>query len=156
MASYVYGNTVRKEVEVIQKPVEKQPKEISQRVRKNRSKALHMSRGYVLFLAIAAIVALFTCVQYLQLQSEITSRSKHITTLQQELENAKEANTTKYNAVMNSMNLEEIRDRAMNELGMVYAADNQIVEYKNPTSNAVMQYSSIPESGIIASSDVID
>ena len=60
MASYVYGNTVRKDVTVIQKP-EKQPKEISQRVRNNRTKALHMSKRYVVFLAIAASVALFAC-----------------------------------------------------------------------------------------------
>ena len=83
----------------------KQPKEVSQRVRTNRTKALHMNRGYVAFLAVAAFVALFACMQYLQLQSEITNRSKNITSLQQELVDAKEANTTKYNAVMNSMNL---------------------------------------------------
>ena len=94
MASYVYGNTVRKDVTVIQKP-EKQPKEISQRVRNNRTKALHMSKRYVVFLAIAASVALFACVRYLQLQSEITERSKHITAMQIELEDAKEENTTR-------------------------------------------------------------
>ena len=107
MASYVYGNTVRKDVTVIQKP-EKQPKEISQRVRKNRTKALHMSRGYVVFLAVAAMVALFACVKYLQLQSEVTNRSKHITAMQHELADLKESNTTRYNAIVNSMNLEEI------------------------------------------------
>ena len=103
-----------------------------------------------------AVVALVVCVQYLQLQSEITSRSKHITSLQQELESAKEANNTKYNAIVNSMNLEEIRDREMNELGMVYADAEQVIEYKDPTSNTIMQYSSIPESGVVASSDVVE
>lgn len=156
MASYVYGNTVRKEAVHAPESVEKQPKVISRRVRKNRNKALHMNRGYVVFLSVAAIAALFACVRYLQLQSEITSRSENITSLQRELENAKEANTTKYNAVVNSMNLEEIRDRAMNDLGMVYATAEQVIEYTNPTSNSVMQYSSIPESGIVASSDVVE
>ena len=155
MASYVYGNTVRKELQpVVQRPP-KEPKKVSQRVQKNRSKALHMSKGYVLFLAVAAVVALFVCVQYLQLQSEITNRSKNITSLQQELANAKEANTTKYNAIVNSMNLEEIRDKAMNELGMVYATTEQVIEYQSPTSNLVTQYESIPESGIVASSDQV-
>ncbi len=154
MASYVYGNTVRKDVTVIQKP-EKQPKEISQRVRKNRTKALHMSRGYVVFLAVAASVALFACVQYLQLQSEITERSKSITAMQLELENAKEENTTRYNAIVNSMNLEVIRDKAMNELGMVYAEAGQVIEYQNPANHLVTKYANIPESGIVASSEQV-
>ena len=150
MASYVYGNTVRKDVNVVQKP-EKQPKEISQRVRSNRTKALHMSRGYVVFLAIAASVALFACVRYLQLQSEITERSKNITAMQIELEDAKEENTTRYNAIVNSMNLEVIRDKAMNELGMVYAEAGQVIEYQNPANHLITQYANIPESGIVAS-----
>lgn len=155
MASYVYGNAVRKEATVPQRPAEK-PKEISQRVRKNRSKALHMSKGYVVFLAVAASIALFACVQYLQLQSEITSRSKNITAMQQELADAKEANTTKYNAIVNSMNLEEIREKAMTDLGMVYADAGQIIEYKNSADSVVTQYANIPKSGIIASSDQVE
>lgn len=155
MASYVYGNTVRKELAPApQRPVRKQ-KEVSQRVQNNRNKALHMNRGYVIFLAAAAMVALFACVQYLQLQSEITNRSQNITALQQELADAKEANTTKYNAIVNSMNLEEIREKAMSELGMVYATADQIIEYNSPKSNLVTKYSNIPESGIIASSDKV-
>lgn len=156
MASYVYGNTVRKETKVAPVPVKKETKKISQRVRKNRNKALHMNRGYVVFLAVAAVLALFICVQYLQLQSEITNRSQHIISLQRELENMKEENTTKYNSIVNSMNLEEIRDKAMNELGMVYATTDQVVQYQNPTSNSITQYSSIPKSGIIASSDIVE
>ncbi len=154
MATYVSGNVVRKEA--ITAPKQVQQKEVSQRVRTNRNKAMHMNRGYVTFLAVAAIVTLFTCVQYLQLQSDITSRSKHITSLQQELSAAKEANTTKYNAIMNTMNLEQIRDIAMNEFGMVYADENQIVKYQSPTGKSVMQYATIPGSGIVASSDIVE
>lgn len=156
MASYVYGNTVRKENTMPQKELERKPKVVSQRVKKNQKNALHMNKGYVVFLTIAAVVALFACVQYLKLQAEVTTRSKNVTLLQQQLEDKKEANTTKYNAVMDSMNLEEIRERAMNELGMVYAKDGQIIKYEDPTSNSVVQYSDIPESGIIVSADIVE
>ena len=153
MASYVYGNTVRRETQPVpQKPVKK---EVSQRVQKNRNKVLHMNKGYVAFLATAAMIALFACVQYLQLQSEVTNRSKNITAMQHELADKKEANTTKYNAIVNSMNLEEVRDKAMNELGMVYATPDQVIEYRNPTSNLITQYASIPASGVVASSDQV-
>ena len=154
MASYVYGTSARKVAPMPQQP-EQQTKEVSQRVRQNRSRALHMNRGYVVFLAVAAAFALIACVNYLQLQAEITNRSYNITALQQELADRKEANTTKYNVVINSMNLEEIRDKAMNEFGMVYASPEQVIEYRSPEEASVKQYSGIPDSGIVASSDVI-
>ena len=154
MASYVQGNVVRKDNAVVQSPARQ--KEVSQRVRANRSKAMHMSKGYVAFLAIAAVVVLFVCMRYLQLQSEISSRASNITALQQELADAKEANTTRYNVIMNSMNLEQIRDIAINEFGMVYAEEDQIIKYQRPDGSAVTQFAGIPESGIIASSDEVE
>ena len=156
MASYVYGTSARKEAVRLQpeRHVE-QTKELSQRVRQNRSRALHMNKGYVVFLAVAAFVTLIACTQYLQLQSEITNRSERITELQQELANRKEANTTRYNAIMNSINLEEVRERAMNDLGMVYAQEEQVITYKNPANVSVRQYADIPESGVVASSEVV-
>ena len=155
MASYVYGTSARKVAPMPQQP-EQQTKEVSQRVRQNRSRALHMNRGYVVFLAVAAAFALIACVNYLQLQAEITNRSYNITALQQELADRKEANTTKYNVVINSMNLEEVRERAMNDLGMVYATEDQVITYKDPANVSVTQYASIPKSGVVASSDSVE
>ena len=153
MAAYVYGNVVHKERPAVQAPV-RQPREVNQPTEKR--KVSHVNKTYVAFLAVATIVAVFACMQYLHLQSEITSRSKHITTLQQELADAKEANTTRYTTVMNSMNLEEVRDIAINDFGMVYAKPGQIIKYQRPDGSAVTQFSSIPESGIIASSDEVE
>ena len=100
--AYVYGNTIRKET--LPKTKEHispdKPRQTSRQVRKNRNKALHMSAGYVVFLAIAAIAALIVCTGYLKLQSEITSRSRNIASLQEELADLKEDNTTRYNAVL--------------------------------------------------------
>ena len=155
MASYVYGTSARKVAPVLQQP-EQQTKEVSQRVRQNRSRALHMNKGYVVFLAVAAAFALFACVNYLQLQAEITNRSYNITALQQELADRREANTTRYNVIVNSMNLEEVRERAMNDLGMVYATEDQIITYKDPANVSVTQYASIPKSGVVASSDSVE
>ncbi len=65
------------------------------------------------------------------------------------LEDAKEENTTRYNVVMDSVNLEEVRDRAINDLGMGYATSDQIIEYQNPVNDYVKQYESIPKSGVL-------
>ena len=72
-----------------------------------------INKGYVVFLAFAAVVMLFVCVNYVQLRSEITNRSKHITALQEEIVALHEENTTKYNAVMDAVNLDEIREKAL-------------------------------------------
>ena len=110
-----------------------------------------MNRAYVTFLAVAAIFALILCVNYVQ--SRITSHSKEVSSLQKELADLKEQNNTKYNSVMDSVNLDEIREKAMNELGMVYATSDQVIEYESPSGDYVKQYEGIPEDGVLAQSD---
>lgn len=156
---YVYGSTVAKPAYEPQRREAAEPRRtrISKQVSKNRRKALHMNRAYVVFLAVAAIAMLVVCVNYIQLRSTITSRSANITALQAELASLKEENNTKYNVVMDSVNLDEVRTTAIEELGMVYANKDQIVEYDNPTGGYIKQYEVIPEDGVIASSkDVQD
>ena len=151
---YIYGNAVPKPSEVPKRPVteSEQPKKVSVQVKQNRRQAMNMSRSYALFLAAAALLMLVVCVNYVQLRSELVSRSKHITVLQQELATLNEENTTRYNSIMDSVNLDEVREKAMNELGMVYADGSQIIEYDNPTGDYINQYEEIPEEGILASS----
>ena len=155
MAAYVHGNVVRKEHVSTQNPANRM-QETQRRAHAKRKKTIHMNRGYVIFLAVAAVMALFACVQYLQLQSDITKRSHEITSLQQELADAKEENATRYNVIMNSLNLEEIREKAIHELGMVPAEANQIIKYQSPNGSTIVQYAGIPKSGIVASSDIVE
>ena len=148
---YIYGNTVR-QAEVMPQRQEEPRKEhkkkkLDRQILKNRRKAMRMNPAYVMFLSIAAV--LVVCVWYLQVRAELTSRTEHITELQQELADAKEENTTRYNVVMDSVNLEEVRDRAINDLGMGYATSDQIIEYQNPVNDYVKQYESIPKSGVL-------
>lgn len=152
--AYVYGNVVTKPVYEPRRRTEEpeRRRKASRQVRKNRRKALHMSPGYVLFLAAAAIIALVICVNYVKLQARITSSSKNITALQEELAQKKEENNTRYNSVMDSVNMEEIREKAT-KLGMVYASGDQVIEYKSPSADYVKQYESIPEDGVLAQSD---
>ena len=42
---------------------------------------------------------------------------------------------------------------AMNELGMVYATSDQVIEYESPSGDYVKQYEGIPEDGVLAQSD---
>ena len=153
--TYMYGNVVKKldrEPERRKSPTEPK-RRVSRQVQRNRKRALHMNAAYVLFLTVAATVALLLCVNYVRLQSEMTKRSKQVTALQEQLAGLKEENTTKYNAVVDSVNLDEVRERAINQLGMTYASPDQIVEYDDPATDYVKQYDNIPESGVLAQSD---
>ena len=66
---------------------------------------------------------------YLQLQAETTSRVKHIASLETELEDLRKENNDNYTRIMTSVDLDHIRDVAINELGMVYAEPNQVILY---------------------------
>ena len=145
--TYVYGNTVRKPEHYPERRevfAPEKPKKVSRQVRKNRRQAMHMNAAYVVFLAIAAIIALFVCVNYLQLQAETTSRVKHIASLETELEDLRKENNDNYTRIMTSVDLDHIRDVAINELGMVYAEPNQVILYDGGTDDYVRQNGSIP------------
>ena len=74
------------------------------------------------FFRLQQYLMLVVCVQYVQLQCKsLQTAPKNVQHLQEELANLNEANTTKYNSVMDSVNLEEVREKAMDDLGMVYA-----------------------------------
>lgn len=156
---YIEGNTVRRLNTVPARrettQPKRQPKRASLQVRKNRKREMHMSAGYVAFLSIAAVVGLVVCIQFLQLRSQVSSQADSITAKQQELVTLKDENDTQYNNIMNSVSLDEVRDRALNQLGMVYARNGQIIEYQNPESNYVKQYEEIPENGVLAKSGTV-
>ncbi|WP_033126497.1 MULTISPECIES: hypothetical protein [Eubacteriales] len=157
---YVYGNAVPKPDYEPQRRGEPsrelrrgKSSRQSRRVRQNQRRELRVGKRYVIFLSVAAVLALFICVNYVRLQSEIAGRSSNITALQEELADMREANNTKYNSIVDSVNMDQIKQKAEGELGMVPAQSGQIVEYDSPEGDYVTQYEQIPESGIIASAD---
>ena len=104
-----------------------------------------MGLGYGMFLAVALGVAMWVCVGYLKLQADNTARAKNIAALETQLSTLKDENDDEYNRVTTSVDLEKIRDIAMNELGMVYANEDQVVLYDDEGSDYVKQYADIPE-----------
>ncbi len=149
--TYIDGNTVRT-VETEVRPRQQQPRRVqkavrpgtSKRTRRNREKALKMDLGYVAFLAVAASVSLFVCVNFLQLQAESTSHRKSVASLTSEYSELKLANDTEYERALASVDLEYIKDVAMNKLGMVYATQGQIITYDSQASDYVRQYEDVP------------
>ena len=152
---YVYGSAVS-QPEVLPKRVREVGPDnevrTSRQVRKNRRRARNIDTAYAAFLTCAAVFAVMICVMFLSLQSDLVNRSENVTALQEQLAELTEQNDTAYQAAEDSVNLESVRAKAMNELGMVYASQGSVVEYADPAEDSVTQYSDIPENGILAQS----
>lgn len=104
-----------------------------------------MNAGYVFFLAVALAVTGMVLVYYIGLQSDITNSVKHIATLERELNDLKVANEENYSRISSSVDLEEIRRIAIQELGMQYAQEGQIISFASESSDYVKQMAEIPK-----------
>ena len=142
---YVDGTAVRK-LQAVPEPGERrQAPAASQTTKKNRERALSMNLGYVLFLTAAAVVTVFMCVNFLQLQAMETSLQKEVTSLETQLNAAILENDSDYNRIMTGVDMEHVKNVAMDELGMVYAKKSQIVTYEVENSDYVRQYTEVPK-----------
>ena len=141
---YVHGSAVRK-LDVTREIEQSPKKKLSNTARKNREKAEHMSAGYVLFLSLALVATGCILVGYIKLQSDITNSIKNISKLETELNDLRLANDEEYNRITSRVDLEEIRRIAIQELGMQYAKEGQIVTFESENNDYVKQIAAIPE-----------
>lgn len=125
---YVYTATA----EELIREMNSKPRILSNETRHNREKAKHMNIGYVLFLVCALFVCSLVLVHYIQLQSDLTSKINEVSHMEKELNTMKRSNDEEMERLESSMNLEEIKRRAITELGMVYANEDQIIIYHSP------------------------
>lgn len=105
---------------------------------------MQMNMSYVVFLTVAAVVTVMVCINYLKLQSQNTSYQKTVTALDSQLSERKMANDLEYNRIISSVDLEQLKNTAMNELGMTYASEEQIRTYSSTENDYVKQYQDIP------------
>lgn len=143
-SAYVHGNAVRRLDEEIYAPQQTR-KPNSNTAKKNREKARHMNLGYVLFLSCAIIAAGFILTIYIGLQSDITNSIKNISRLESQLNSLKLDNDEEYSRITNSVDLEEVKRVAIQELGMKYAEEGQIVTIQGGGSDYMRQVADIPQ-----------
>lgn len=119
-------------------------KRVSLAVRRNRKKALRMSRGYVIFLAFISIMTVLMCVQYLKLKETITSQMNRNEKLESELVSLRSENDALLENINSSVDWNAIKDTAINKLGMKYAEEDQIVWYNTDGRSYIRQYQDVP------------
>ena len=150
--TYVDGNTVRKleaapdyrreREERIQREIRRHNEHMA---RRNKERALRMNLGYVLFLTTAALVTALVSVAYIRLQSDVTGRMRRISALESQVANLKADNDAALNRISTSVDLDYVKDAAINQLGMVYPTADQLVYYSIEDDDYMNQYGEIPE-----------
>ena len=117
------------------------------RVRKRKKLQKHMSLGYLLFYMIAATLSVLILVNYISLRSELQEGSKRISVLESRLNTMRQDNDEAYSRASGNLDLEEIKQIAIQEYGMVYAGEGQIVIYSDGGGDdSVRQLAPIPSS----------
>lgn len=137
---YIYGSVVPD----VRRELEDAPrKKLSAATRKNREKAKHMNLPYVLFLALAVGMAIVMLTGYIRANAEVVSSVERIASLKSSYLNLKADNDEEYNRIVNSVDLNEVKRVALEELGMHYATEGQIITYTDAMGDYVKQYSDI-------------
>ena len=152
---YVNGSAVRQlDAAPQQQPRRKSEEELQRERRqrsrhnaalRNRQKAMYMSKGYVVFLSVCVAIVAISAVALIQIQSQVTHRMKNVAALESEINNLRADNDAKYKSITTSVDLNQIKDIAINELGMSYASEDQVVYYSVEKNNFLDQYQDIPD-----------
>ena len=159
LKTYYYndGNAVRKEVEYNARPARRLPTR-EQREREKREDAirrqkitdrrrvaaLRKNRLLTGYMIMAVLLTCMMLVGYVSLQTNVTTRMGNIANLENQLSTVNADNKATESRIATNTNLSDIKDRAINELGMQYATSNQIVYYSVDGSDYMSQYKDIP------------
>ena len=145
---YEEGNALRQFSAV---PIE-QPEELPEerparrhRTAGQRARNAQMTLRFLVATVILSAMMVAIVVGFLCLKERITEQRRNIASPETQVNDLKTDNDAYYNQVMASVDLEAIRDAAMNRLGMQYAGKSQIRYYDTEGSSYVRQYQEVPQ-----------
>ena len=108
-----------------------------------RAHARTMSAGFVAALAAVCVVTLFLCIHYLQLRSQVIHQNELIAGTETALSRLKADNDAYEHKALASLNMEDVKETALNKLGLHYATESQIRYYNADDESYVRQYEKI-------------
>ena len=146
-AYQVDGNTVRR-MEAMpdyrKERRDRQEREREEELRKRR-RAAARNQEKALRMTMAVTVFGIFCGAYIKLQSDVTARMKKIASLESQVTDLKADNDEAYKRINTAVDLDAIKEKAINELGMFYATQDQIVYYSVDKTDYMNQYNEIPQ-----------
>ncbi|NLK99695.1 MAG: hypothetical protein GX271_03435 [Clostridiales bacterium] len=117
-----------------QRQIQRQPKYLS---------GISMASLFVLTLAIAA--TLYFCIEFLMLQHQVSKMEKDIVTMENDLSKMRNNNDATYEQINMVYDLDYVYSIAVNELGMVYPNNNEVITFEGTDDSYVRQYADIPK-----------
>ncbi len=143
--TYVEGNAVRY-LEDVSGDSGRQKMQLTNRPKSTRrARGLQLTSRYVAFLFVAVAVFACLCAQYVSLLADGKTLQKRVTSLSAQVEAAKLENDAEYYRIMTGLDMSQLREDAIERLGMGYPKKSQIVEYHMDDSDYVRQYVELPE-----------
>lgn len=147
---YTEGNAVRRvrpDSDVYENPLREERRRQSKRSsRKSQKELSSINMASCVILIFAITITLFTCIDFIKIQAEVSSLNTRIIQSEKELSNLKDENRIRKAQLDASVDLNEIYDVASNELGMVVPNDDQVIYFESVKSGFVKQYENIPAS----------
>ncbi len=147
---YLTDGAVAKEAQYLPERQEKQRKRTKSRSaaktrRKGKSvRASVTGVGYAVFILFISILTVAACISYLKKKATITSQVEMNEELASELTTLKSENAALEEDLNNSIDWDHVREVAVKQLGMKYAAKDQIVWYNTDDDSYIVQYKKVP------------
>ena len=110
---------------------------------RSREKVMQMNRRYARFLGLLVAAMTLSLIGYIKLMSDISATNRKISTMESQLSELRSSNNEVYNEITGNVDLEEIRRIAIDEFGMKYADQDQIVVYSESKGDSVRQIADI-------------
>ena len=88
----------------------------------------------------------YLCFSYLKVQASINASMNRIANLEEQITKVRSENAVRENRLSAQMDLEEVYRIAVDQLGMTYPQDNEVVTYSEQMREYVRQYEDIPNS----------
>lgn len=152
--NYIEGSTARKrdvsyqyampDFDVPERERRQAPK-TERQVRHNPRVLTGISKTSLFVLTIAIVATLYCCIEFIMLQNEVSKMESDIITMERTLNTMKNENKAGYEQINMVYDLDYVYDIAVNELGMVYPNNNEVVTFDKTTESYVRQYADIPD-----------
>lgn len=147
---YQDGNTVRQMTATAlpnrytrMRELEEARAEYERQINKARRTRTKKNRMATLNLLFVTIICCMSFVGYVSLQNSVTTRLNHIANLQSQVNELKADNNAALSRIETNINVADIKETALNDLGMVYADKSHIVYYQTENKDYMSQYLSI-------------
>ncbi len=133
------GNALPTRETYFEELVREHQRNVRERTREHKH-VVHLNKVYTIYFAIGLLITGVFFVTYVHLQNSITTSMTNIARLEQNIASLKEENSATASRISTATNLTYVKRVAMNDLGMVYATNDQIVYYEVDTEDFMDAY----------------